>query len=906
MNLRFWRRGRQEQELEEKMRRHLRKAAQEHIETGESPADAQSAAGREFGNADPVKEVTREVWGLGWIERFTQDLRYGFRILWKSPIYALVSVLTLALGIGASTAIFSVIYGVLLRSLPYDKPERIVQVWEVNSMGRQMPFADPNFEDMRAQASSLQGMAEMHSDEVPVSVGDEPDRVRVASVSKDFFSVMGVQPVMGRLFAPEEQHFGAARTALVSYSYWQRHLHEARDLGAVRFTVSKNPTAIIGVLPPGFAFPDDSQVWTARETEVRLPSRSAHNWQVVARMRDGASLDQARADTSAIAQRLSQQYRSDDITMVQAAVLPLKDALTADVKPAFLVLLGVAGLLLLVACANVMNLSLAQASARTGELAVRAALGASRWRLVRQFLAEALLLCAVGGCFGVISAYFGVRALLALAPSNIPRLNEISVNLPVLWFALGLSVVVAAGLGVLTALRATSGDVESTLAEGGRRQGTAVRSQRTGRIIVAGQVATTLILLIGAGLLGRSMLRVLSVRPGFDTEHVVTLGLQLPDLEARMEPQRVQFLEQLISRLQTLPGVQAVGGTNALPLKSDAPDGTFAILNLQQLPPAQRDLIDRSAHIYLENADPAFINDLTSFMKEISRDQAHTGYADYIVASEGYFQTLGIPLLRGRLFTDADSPDATHVAVISESVARQKWPAQNPIGHTIEFGNMDGDLRLLTIVGVVGEVRTRRLESAPSPTIYVNYRQRPRSTSQFTILLRTNSDPTAIFASARRILSQLDPTLPPRFDTFNQIFSESLNSRRFNLLLVGIFALAALLLAMAGIFGVLAYSVARRTREIGVRIALGATTGNVLGLVMRQAVVTALIGIAIGLAGSFLLTRTMRSLLFEVSPTDPVTVAAVALLLMLVAMLASYIPARRAARVDPMVALRYE
>lgn len=907
MNLRFWRRGKQEQELEEEIRSHLQMAAQEHIGTGGSPLDARSAARREFGNADPVGEVTREVWGLRWVECFAQDLRYGFRILWKSPVYALVSVLTLALGVGASTAIFSVVYGVLLRPLPYYKPEQIVQMWEVDSKGHRMQFADPNFEDIRTQARSLQGMAEMRSDEASVSVGDEPDRVRVAIVSKDFFSIMGVQPVMGRLFAPEEQRFGAAPTALVSYSYWQRHLHEARDLGAVKFTVSKKPTAIIGVLPPGFSFPDDSQVWMARESDVHLPSRSAHNWRVIARLRNGVSLDQAQAEVSAIAHRLYQQYHSVDMNMVDVAILPLRDALTADVKPAMLVLLGVAGLLLLVACANVMNLSLAQASARASELAVRVALGASRWRLVRQFLAEAILLCLLGGCFGVIAAYFGVRALLALAPSNIPRLDEISVNLPVLWFALGLSLVVSAGLGVLTALRATSGDVQSALAEGGRRQGTAVHSQRLGRLIVAGQIAVTLTLLVAAGLLGRSMLRVLSVYPGFETEHVVTLSLKLPDFEARMETQRVQFFDQLISRLQTLPGVQAVGATDVLPLKSaQFANGTFAIVNPQQLLPAQRDLIDRSAHVSLENADPTFLNDLTKFLGELFRDQARTGYADYVVASEGYFQTLGIPLLKGRLFNNADGPDAPHVAVISESVARQKWPNQDPIGHTIEFGNMDGDLRLLKIVGVVGEVRMRSLEAVPRPTIYVSYRQRPRTISEFNIVLRTNSDPTAIFAAARRVLSQLDPTVPPRLNTFTQIYSESLNSRRFHLLLVGVFALAALLLAMAGVYGVLAYSVAQRTREIGVRIALGATTGNILKMVLVQGLVTAVIGIAIGLVGSFLLTRTMRSLLFEVSPTDPATVLGVALLLMLVAMLASYIPARRATKVDPMVALRYE
>ncbi|HEX2269519.1 MAG TPA: FtsX-like permease family protein, partial [Pyrinomonadaceae bacterium] len=635
--------------------------------------------------------------------------------------------------------------------------------------------------------------------------------------------------------------------------------------------------------------------------------RTAHNWQVVARIRDGVSLDQARAEASAVARRISQENRLDEKNMSDVLLLPLRDALTTDIRPALLVLLGVAGLLLLVACANVMNLSLAQTSARADELAVRVALGASRWRLMRQFLAEALILCVVGGGLGVIAAYFGVRALLTLAPPDIPRLDEVSVDLSVLWFAIGLSFVVAAGLGLVTAWRATSGEVRSALAEAGRRQGAGAHSRRLGRMIVAGQVAITLTLLTGAGLLGRSMLRVLSVEPGFETEHIVTLDLRLPDLEEGTEARRVQFLDQVISGIKSLPGVQSVGGTNVLPLKSpDSPDGTFVVVNPQQLTPAQRQLIERSAQRSGADPDPAFMADLTKFVESLFANKAAAGQADYVVASEGYFETIGIRLLSGRLFDERDGPTAPHAAVISEGVARQKWPGQDPIGQSIEFGNMDGDLRLLTVVGVVAEVRKHSLESAPRPTIYVNYRQRPRSAYQFDVVLRTSSDPSAISASMRRLVNQLDPTVPARIDTFSRIFSDSLSARRFNLLLVGVFASAALLLAMAGVFGVLAYSVAQRTREIGVRIALGATRGKILKMVLGQAMLTVVIGVIIGLVGSFLLTRTMSSMLFEVSPNDPVTVVAITLLLVVIALLASYIPARRATRVDPMVALRYE
>jgi putative ABC transport system permease protein len=839
------------------------------------------------------------------VELMKHDFRYGLRTLWKNPAYAFTSILTLALGIGASTSIFSVVYGVLLRALPYNKPEQIVRMWEVDSKDHKSRFADPNFEDMRAQLRSMAGMAEMYADDTPITLGEEPERVRAAHVSKDFFSVMGVQPFQGRLFSPDEQQVGAASTALVSYSWWQSHLHATQDLEAVKLTVAKKPTAIIGVLPQGFAFPDDSQLWLARETDVRLPSRRAHNWHVVGRMRDGVSLDQTRSDASAIAQRLHQQYGPDDTDMVNAAVVPLRVALSADVRPALLVMLGVAGLLLLVACANVMNLSLAQAAARAGELGVRAALGASRARLIRQFLAEALLLSFLGSCVGVAAAYFGVAALLTMAPPTIPRLHEISVNLPVLCFTLGICLIVATGLGVLTALRSTSGNLQSKLTAGGRRQGTAGHTRRTGRMVVIAQVAITLTLLIGAGLLGRSMLRVLSINPGFETAHVLTMKMQLPDLEAATESQRIRFLDELIAGLEAVPGVQAVGGTNTLPLLSDVDGGIFVVMNSQQLRPAERDLIDRSSHTYWQHADAAFLSDLTGFLHEIFSDNSRSGHGDYVVASKGYFQALGIRLLRGRLFNDADRADRAHVAVISESVARMKWPDRDPIGQTIEFGNMDGDLRLLTIVGVVEEVRTR-LEADPRPTVYVDYRQRPRTTSEFSVVMRTNADPGVMFGTARKILRQVDPAVAPSFNTFTQIFSDSLNNRRFNLLLVGVFALAALLLAVAGVFGVLAYSVSQRTREIGMRIALGATSGNVLKMVLGEGLITVMIGTAIGISASFLLTRTMRSLLYKVSPADPVTLLSVTLLLVLVAMLASWIPARRATRVDPMVALRHE
>jgi hypothetical protein len=466
---------------------------------------------------------------------------------------------------------------------------------------------------------------------------------------------------------------------------------------------------------------------------------------------------------------------------------------------------------------------------------------------------------------------------------------------------------VAVGLGTLTALRSDANDIRATLAEGGRGGGGSFRTQLIGRSVVVMQLAITMTLLIGAGLLGRSLMRVLSIDPGFRTEHVVTIDLALstafkPDQKVR----RAQFLNDLLSRLRALPGVQDVGGTNALPLLTGTTsDGGFAVVNPQQLSPKTQELLNRSAQGDVWD-DSALAKDLNAFLVPLFRDPKHAGYADYASVSEGYFRSLGIPLVRGRLFDDRDTMDAPHVALISESLAREKWPNEDPTGHTIEFGNMDGDLRLLTVIGVVGDVRERSLEKPPRPTIYVNYRQRPQATYNFSAVVRTAGDPASVIASARKIVRDLDPDVPPSTSSFTTIFAASTSARRFNLVLFGIFAGTALLLAIAGIYGVLAYSVARRTREMGVRMALGATAANVMRLVLGQAAITTGIGVVLGLAGSFILMRSLRSMLYEVGAADPLTFAAVALLLLIVALLAAYLPARRATRVDPNVALRYE
>jgi predicted permease len=607
-------------------------------------------------------------------------------------------------------------------------------------------------------------------------------------------------------------------------------------------------------------------------------------------LKNGVTVDQARQDISVIAHRIYQaSNEKTDYLLRDGSVVPLQESITGAVRAPLLILLGAVGFLLLVACANVANLLLAEASVRERELSIRSALGAARGRLVRQFLTEASLLSLIGGILGMFAAVAGINALVALAPENLPRLESVSVNVPVLLFAFLLCTAVAVGLGAFTAARATRSDLREGLAEGGRSQSGSQGSQRVGRALVAAQIAITLVLVIGAGLLGRSLMKVLDVNPGFRVEKIVAMDVSLPWVEDSSLPMSEDpkaksaqgvFFSNLIDRLKQIPGVRGVGAASALPLSGGLPDGMFLLVTPNEAPKTMGDLVAKW------------------------NEKERIGNADFCVATDGYFHVLGIPLLRGRIFDEHDGPDAPHVAVISESLARDRWPNQDPIGHTIEFGNMDGDMRLLTVVGIVGDTHEYGLDQPPRPTVYVNLFQRPHS--DMTVTMLTDADTRSISSAARGILQELNPEIPTSFQTFQQVYSASLGSRKFNVILIGFFGITALLLASAGVFGVMAYSVSRRTREFGVRVALGATAADVLRMVLGQGMRTILIGVAIGIAGSFALTRTVSSLLFGVSATDPVTFAGITLLLTAVALMACYIPARRATKVDPMVALRYE
>jgi putative ABC transport system permease protein len=823
------------------------------------------------------------------MNKFWQDFRYATRVLGRNPGVTAIMVFTLALAIGATTAIFSVVYGVLLRPLPYPGANRIMAISEVNSQGRPSRLADPNFDDFRDQNHSFQSIAKYTAETISVSGGSTPTRTPVAAVTSQLLNVFGVEPIIGRDFTASDNQKGAAPVALVSYSYWRQYLGSAHDLSQSHLKINDAVYSAIGVLPAGFRFPDEAEIWLAADIGGENLSRTSHNYSAVGRLKDGVSVDQARQDISAIAQRIYQaSSEKNDYLLRDARVVPLQDSITGEVRSPLLILLGAVGFLLLVACANVANLLLAQASVRARELSIRSALGAARGRLVRQFLTESFLLSLIGGALGVLTALWGVAGLLAVAPKTLPRLETVSISVPVLLFAFVLCTIVAVGLGAFTAFRATRGDLKQGLDEGGRGQAGSQGSQRIGRALVAAQIAITLVLVIGAGLLGRSLMKVLEVDPGFRVDKIVAMDVSLP-WENMSQPRPDDpnaksaqgiFFANLIDRLKQIPGVRSVGAASALPMTGGLPDGMFVLMTQNEVPKTP-------------DGFDALWNQKTRI-----------GNADFCVATSGYFQALGIPLVRGRMFDDRDAPNAPHVAVISESLAHDRWPHQDPIGHTIEFGNMDGDLRLLTIVGIVGDTHEYGLDEPPRPTVYVDLFQRPRA--EMTITMLSDGDTRLVSSTARGILHDLNPQIPPSFQTFQQVYSASLGSRKFNVILIGFFGITALLLASAGVFGVMAYSVSRRTREFGVRVALGATPHDVLRMVLGQGMRTILIGVAIGIVGSFALTQTVSSLLFGVTATDPLTFAAVTVLLIAVALLACYIPARRATKVDPMVALRYE
>jgi putative ABC transport system permease protein len=826
------------------------------------------------------------------MDSFLRDIRIGVRSLLKRRGFTAIAVLTLALGIGACTAIFSVVDGVLLRSLSYPEAERLVELQEVNPKGNRITFAEPNFLDLRARSRTFEGVAQYSGGTATVTGGSEPARAITYRVSGDFFRVVGAQPLLGRTFATEESKPGGVPVAVISYDFWRRVLGGKSDLTGTTLKISDKVFTVVGVMPRGLGFPQNAEVWIPRETSVAETSRSAHNWHVVARVLPAIKIEQARAEVSSIGKQLKQEH-GKEMDAVDFALTTQQEYIVGNVRGALLMIFVAVGFLLVVACANVVNLLLAQVTARKREFAVRSALGATRLHLARQFITENLLVTLTAGALGTLLSFWGVELLIGLNRQGLPRVNEIGVDVRATVFTLGLCLLVSVVLGLVPLLRFSNKDLEGSLRETGRGQ-SGHGGQRLRSLLVVSQMALTLILLVAAGLLGKSFYRLLQVDPGFRTESAVAMELSLPrigfnekqykefmqayqrlkeqgiapdtttQLGAEEERQRL-FQEQLLEQLGQLPGVSAAGTISLLPMRGDGPDGTFFI-----------------------NNNPA--------MK---------GNADFRLASAGYFAAMGIPLLRGRTFDRSDQPNSPNAALLSESMARKYWPNENPIGQAIQFGNMDGDLRLLYVVGVVGDVHDRGVDSATSPTVYANSLQRSPSSS-VTVVVRAQVAPSALVPAMRETVRSLDPQLPVNFRTLDQVFSSSLDQRRFSLVIFGVFGMVALLLAAMGIYGVTSYAVAQRTQEIGIRMALGARMSDVLKLVLRNGMSLALIGAAVGVAGAFATTRVMSSLLFGVPPTDLLTFTGVVVVMVVVAFVACYIPARRATKVDPLVALRYE
>ena len=793
---------------------------------------------------------------------FSSDLRQSFRIIRSKPAFSIMAVLMLALGIGACTAIFTVVNGVLLRPLPFVEADRLVQLFELSSTGSKMNVPEGNFVDWQTGSRSFENMSMFNSGIGPVLVGREAVRARVATVSNNFFDVFKTGPRMGTTFSAGSTTADSTIGVVVSYGFWQRVL--GGTFQDKQLTLQNQVCSVIGVMPPDFNFPAGVEIWAPRLIQGPFnPSRSAHNWSVIARLRPGVDSAAASKELGDIAENIRSQYR--DVTAVDATAVPLREQMTQSVSVALPVLFASVGILLLVACANVTNLLLAHIAGRNRELAVRTAIGASRWSIARLFLTQSLMLTLIGGAAGIWFAIFTVDALLALSDGTLPRIDEIRPDAWVLTFAVLVSLTVGLVLGLVPALRAGRMNLDETLKQGGRSQtsGGVNRVVRSG--LVVAQVAMTIVLLVGAGLLGRSFVEVLQVNLGFQTES--RIAIEMLDAQAGGPDGRKRVgtqLEQMLEKIGALPGVTAVGGTSHMPLSGRSSNGRF--------------LIEGGT-------------DSGSF------------WPNYRIATPGYFEALSIPLIRGRYFNQSDGATSSEVAVISQSVANNVWPNEDPLGKRINTGNMDGDQQFMTIVGVVGDVRNAP-EVAVRGEIYVHYLQRG-FLGNHTMVVRSAVGTEALIQAVTSQIRNVNPSASVRVQTLDQLYTSNLANRRFNLALLGAFGGTALVLALLGIYGVTAYSVAHRKQEIGIRIALGAQRSDVTRLFLGEGSKLVLLGVAIGIAGAIAASRVLASLLFNIRTTDVPTYLLAIIPMFLAALLANHLPARRAARVDPMITIQH-
>jgi predicted permease len=877
----FWRRQKRERELDEELQGHLSMAAQDRADRGELPEQARAAARRELGNVGLIREVTREMWGGASLERLVQDLRYGLRMLTKSPGFAAVAILTLALGIGANTALFSVVNGVLLKPLPYPHPEQLVWLAESKPNFATGSISFPNFRDWQKDNRTFSGMAVYRYYNFNILGLGDAEQVSARFITSDFFSVLGVNPVIGRTFAPGEDDIGRSPIVMISEGLWKRKFNSSRDVLGKNINLDGSGYIIVGVTPASFDFSGlfrDVDIYAplGQWTNPLLPNRGAglgiHG---VGRLKPGVTIEQARADMGGISSNLAAAY-PDTNKGIGAALRPLKGTMVGDVRVLLLVLLAACGFVLLIACVNVANLMLARAATRSREFAIRAALGAGQARLVRQLLTESILLAFVAGALGLLLAAWGTRAALQFLAQGLPRASEVHLDARALLFTLVISLGCGIFFGLVPAWKSRR-NLLDTLKEGGRGEsGTRHRAQG---LLVVVEMAMALVLLISAGLMLRSITALWNVSPGFDSHNVLTFGVALPPSMRNASAAEIRAALRTVHRqLAEVPGVKSISlSWGAVPLSGD--DEDLFWIEVKPKP---------------------------------ETDDEKSWSISYVV-EESYLELMGIPLERGRFFTAQDNENASHVIVVDDVFAKKYFPDVDPIGQHIFLDNKGGRAE---IIGVVAHVKQWGLDSddkeALRAELYFPYMQLPDQAMQLSgngtgVMARYEPGATTIGDSLRGAVKGISAEhVMSKTQTMDEIISDSLASQRFSMAVFGIFAALALALASVGIYGVISYIVQQRTQEIGVRVALGAKRSDVLRLILGEGMRMAGAGVVLGLVAAFGLTRLMASLLYGVSATDPLTFTVVALVLAIVALAACYIPARRAMRVDPMEALRYE
>ena len=876
----FWKR-RVEQEMTEELRFHLENLIQENIAKGIPPEEAHYAARRELGGVEQIKEECRDMRRTDYVENLVQDTRYAARTLAKSPGFTAAIILTLALAIGANSAIFSVIDGVLLKPLPYPQADRIVRLFFSSDDYPKFPLNPFDFRDFRARNHSFEALAAFTRGDVQLSGSGEPVRLAAFRVTAGYFRVLGIAPARGREFEEKDELPGNGRVVVLSDRIWRAQFGAAPDIVGRKITLDSQPFTVVGVMPAGAEHPgneyhalrygDSVDAWWPYTFEGNPAQRGSHFMEGIGRLKPGVTSTQAQAEMNTLLVEIGREHGGYEGWHM--LVIPLYREIVGPDERLLLVLLGAVGLVLLIACANVANLLLARASARQREIAVRAALGAPRSRLVRQMLTESLLIALAGGALGMALALGGVRGLVSLLPADFPRAGSIHVNAAVLAFTLLVAVATGFVFGLAPALEAARTDLQRGLREGARGSTGSGRRLRLRNVLVVAEVSLASVLLIGAGLMLRSFVNLLRMDSGFRPEHVLTASLSLPDTEYKTPAAVTHFYDQLVTNLATAPGVKYAGAGTDLPWTGyDENVGGFTIEG-KKPPPGQE------------------------------------FHARYHSATPDYFRALGIPLVRGRFFTEGANQNAPLTLIINDTMARRYWPHEDAVGQRMTFSDTPKEKDWMTVVGIVGDVKDKPASSGAEPAFWWPALQVPfvMNGGQMSVAIRSDSDAAGLANELRREVHRLDPTLAVAdVRLMDQIADAGVSTARFAFFLVGLFAALAVALAAIGTYGVISYSVSRRTHEFGLRMALGANRWDVMRLVLRQGITLALSGAALGVLGALALARVLRGLIYGVSATDPLTFIAVSLILSGVALVACYIPARRATKVDPMVALRHE